>query len=83
MIDWADEFISWLQRNNLYEPYLEAHHCCNDLPSLRRWLEGKMEVYYIEDSFCWEKTRQGLNFWDQVDEFWYGYVENKGVDSPH
>lgn len=80
-INWPEEFISFLKRNGLYEPYLEAYYLPAPKISLKDFLSKTKPYFYLDLAFVYKCTRQGHYFWRRVDDCWEKVIKSLEEES--
>lgn len=73
------EFMSWLERNQLKEPFMEAFKNEHGDISLKEYFKdhGVHPLEFLFRGFFWSNTRQGYDFWDRVDDYWIEFLESR------
>jgi hypothetical protein len=65
-----EKFIKFLKKNNAYDKfrinYLNSEYLyCNDI----------ILYNYLYESFSWSKTKEGFNYWNNLNNKWHKYIK--------
>ena len=78
-------FFNWLKSKGAYEAYKLARHNTNNLrgnprtnPYYRCYLAP---TQFINHAFLWRVTREGHDFWDNINYEWKKYLREILTDS--
>ena len=61
-------FIQFLKDNNVYDNFMIE--CNKNKLGIKELLSTLDDIGYMNIIFPWYKTRDGFNFWDNIDDKW-------------
>lgn len=72
-------FISFLKAHSVYELFLQ--NLDDRYPSIHDLLDSVEQDDWVCYAFNWSKNNQGHEFWDELDDVWYGVQYDEGIYS--
>ncbi len=77
-MNWRD-FIVFLHKEGVYKEYRsEFNKCClnNSIPIQEhiKFLKNISDIFFLELSFAWEMTNNGVMFWGDINLKWRKYL---------
>lgn len=73
------KFISFLKEQNALKEYIFNLDYQKDETLLYRILHHKHDNYI--DSFLWSQTKQGRDYWCELDAMWNDIIENEAINT--
>lgn len=76
---WKSEFENFLNSKNLSELF-NSHYKNENINFNVDIYDDTTHLYdYFIHAFDWEFTEEGEDFWDNINEEWYDYIELKNL----
>ena len=80
MISIKQHFIKFLKDNNAYETfmfYLNSRKGYFLTP--KKFFNNTFYEDFVSNSFSWNDTLQGYNYWDELEDKWLDNLKKKGL----
>ena len=70
------QFIQFLKQNNAYEQYMLNFNNRSKMSkyyskkAFKKYFKFTEEKLLITNAFDWDKTKEGFDYWDKIDDKW-------------
>ena len=70
-----ETFINFLKRFNAYDEFINNLTVQEEFSSLDQLFHNSETCDWIDDAFWWDKTPEGYEYWESLDNLWYNTVK--------
>lgn len=71
-----EKFIDFLKKENAFDSYV-THFNEHRKGAMIEWLNVKDPEDYIDCAFLWERTSEGWEYWNKLNEQWLKIIQNE------
>jgi hypothetical protein len=76
---WKSEFEKFLNSKNLFELFNSNYSDENISFHIDIYDDSNHAYDYFTNAFDWDFTEEGGDFWDNINEEWYDYIEKEDL----
>ena len=71
-----ETFINFLKILKAYDEFINNLEVQEEFSSLEQLFNNSNVYDWINDAFWWDKTPEGYEYWESLDNFWYDILND-------